>query len=170
LVAPEQPVTLWKTRFLLFAVFHDPYWVFWLGVSVALVLAFLVLTYWHYRKNRRIPLFLDVVCLNGGIAIMIASLFPARAQIPRAYIEGKDQFEWAAALKSANGAAREKAIVALCELLKQAPKSASVRAVALDAFKKRKATEAIPVLKELLETADKDVRSEIEMTIKEISK
>jgi hypothetical protein len=150
------------------AVFHNPYELVCLIGPGALVLYCSILAFRSYKKTRRFP-WLDVLDVVASIAILVTFLVPSRARIPREYFEGKDQFEWAEILESSKGPTREKAIEALCELLKRAPQKTSVREVALHALVGAQAKEAIPFLTELLKSADEYFRYKIERAIEEIS-
>ncbi len=63
---------------------------------ILIALCFTVFFGWRvYRGHTRFSMWL----LLFSLAILISGLVPARAQVRRAYNEGKDQFEWLAQLK-----------------------------------------------------------------------
>jgi hypothetical protein len=93
------------------------------------------------------------------IYLLAAWMFLPVARIPREYYEGKDQFEWAGILRSADGQTRERAITALCDLLKRESGKDAVRSIAVRALLDAGAKEAIPVFHQVLKSEDEDLRS-----------
>jgi hypothetical protein len=65
---------------------------------------------------------------------------------------------------------RQRAIAALCELLKQAPNNEAVTWTALHALTSSRARESVPALRELSKTDDEYLRHKIERAIEEISR
>src|SRR5262249_47141674 len=110
----------------------------------------------HRRKWPSVLGFLTFIALIGiGIALSI----PSVARLPRAYYNGKDQFEWAGVLASGQAQNRQEAITALCEILKDKRnhKWGSIFHISLFALADGKASEALPTLVELLEELDDPV-------------
>jgi hypothetical protein len=117
-------------------------------------------------------LLVELLVAIAIIAVVIVLLVPARSVIPRERFEGRDQFEWLHVIESAKPESeeRQKAIAALCELMKRTPPKATVRYVASHALIKVKAFEAIPALREMLQSDEEDLRQYAQRTLDELDK
>ena len=123
---------------------------------ISLLLAICHVAVWAHR--RKWPSVLNFLTFIALIAIAIALSIPSVARLPRAYYDGKDQFEWASVL-ARQAQNRQEAITALCEILKDKSnhKKGSIFRISLFALADAKASEALPTLVELLNELDDPV-------------
>jgi hypothetical protein len=122
-----------------------------LGVGLTLFFAGALVR--GYLRDRRLSL-IGLLATIAAVSVVIGSLLPVTARIPRDHYRGKDQFEWADGLQSGDEAARKEAIVALCEILTRP----TVRRLVAELLVHGKAREAIPLLRPLLTAEDEELR------------
>jgi hypothetical protein len=151
----------------MFAVYRDPYLPLWLTLASGMLLFCVIHVLRHYSRTKQISL-IAVLATIAGVAILIGLLIPPVARLHREYYQDKDQFEWARILESAEGETRQRAIEALCTLLKRKADKFIVREVALHALVRAQAKEAVPVLTELMRTDDESLRQRLGNAIEDI--
>lgn len=125
---------------------------------------------WRWKTGKTSLLKSSLVIL-ALLAIMTAMIiFPPISRFPRAYVDGKDQRQWASLLDSKDVAERKQAIAALCEMLTDKSANPFVRDYALGSLKYARAVEALPTLRELEKDANDPFRKQLREAIDEISR
>jgi hypothetical protein len=121
------------------------------------------------HRSRRPRLTLIHLLLGLGLlGVAIGLLLPLVSRVPRERYQGRDQFQWAAALQSGDAAARRQAAAALCEIMRRHPSKQGVRWVVSDALSEAGAVEAVPALEEMRLSGDEDLRRVAEVTLERL--
>jgi hypothetical protein len=146
----------------------DPYRLPYTLAASLLVILVGALILRRYKRTKRLSI-LDTLSFLFSLALLVALAIPGTNRLSRAYVDGKDQFEWAAILESGDRNLRQRAIVALCQMLREMPNEVPVRTVALNALVRSHATEAIPELQNIQALGSGYICQELEKTIQELS-
>jgi prepilin-type N-terminal cleavage/methylation domain-containing protein len=120
------------------------------------------------RPRRRQFTLIEVLVGLGVVGILILFLAPLISLHPREWYGGKDQYEWAAALRSEDPEKREEAVAALCEIMRRRPAKLGVRQFVGQALVEAKAVEAVPALREMLQSDDEDLRGEARRALQQL--